>query len=203
MISLFFYPKYQLEISSFKAISLSAYTTFRLPIPVAVRSKAWVCALSLAGIVGSNPAECIDVCLLRVLCVVRYRSRRRPDHSSRGILPSVVCPSVILKPRQWGDPCPLGTVVPWKKERKKERKKVIHYTPLINLFINALFHVHIAIICTFKNQNSSVNIVVSYALDDRWKGFRNLAGRGDVSLPGSIQTESGVYPASCPMAIQD
>jgi hypothetical protein len=26
------------------------------PIPVAVRSKAWACGLSLAGIMGSNPA---------------------------------------------------------------------------------------------------------------------------------------------------
>ena len=30
-------------------------------------------------------------CLLWVLCVVRYSSLRRADHSSRGVLPSVVC----------------------------------------------------------------------------------------------------------------
>ena len=36
-----------------------------------IRSKAWVCGRSLAGIVGSNPAEGMDVCLLCVLCVVR------------------------------------------------------------------------------------------------------------------------------------
>jgi hypothetical protein len=40
-------------------------------IPVAARSKAWVRGRSLAGIVGLNPAEGIDVCLLLVLCVVR------------------------------------------------------------------------------------------------------------------------------------
>jgi hypothetical protein len=34
------------------------------PIPVAARSKAWVCGRSLAGIVGSNPAGGMDVCLL-------------------------------------------------------------------------------------------------------------------------------------------
>jgi hypothetical protein len=33
----------------------------RLPIPVAARSKAWVCGCSLTGIVGSNPAEDMDV----------------------------------------------------------------------------------------------------------------------------------------------
>jgi hypothetical protein len=34
------------------------------PIAVAARSKAWVCGFSLVGIVGSNPAEDMDVCLL-------------------------------------------------------------------------------------------------------------------------------------------
>ena len=40
---------------------------------------------------GSNPAGGMDICLLRVLCVVRYRSLRRADHSSRGVVPSGVC----------------------------------------------------------------------------------------------------------------
>jgi hypothetical protein len=34
------------------------------------RSKTWFLARTLAGIAGSNPAEGMDVCLLRVLCVV-------------------------------------------------------------------------------------------------------------------------------------
>ena len=34
-----------------------------LPIPVAARSEAWVCGRSLAGIVGSNPAGGMDVCV--------------------------------------------------------------------------------------------------------------------------------------------
>jgi hypothetical protein len=33
-------------------------------IPVAARSKAWVCGRSLAGIPGSNPVGGVDVCLL-------------------------------------------------------------------------------------------------------------------------------------------
>jgi hypothetical protein len=32
----------------------------------------------------------MDICLLWVLCVVRYRPLRRADHSSRGVLPTVV-----------------------------------------------------------------------------------------------------------------
>ena len=37
------------------------------------------------------------------LCVVRYRSLRRADHSSTGVLRIVVCPmNVIAKPRKGG-----------------------------------------------------------------------------------------------------
>jgi hypothetical protein len=36
--------------------------------PVAARSKAWICGRSLAGIVGSNSAAGINVCLLCIVC---------------------------------------------------------------------------------------------------------------------------------------
>jgi hypothetical protein len=52
--------------------------------------------------VGSDPAGSIGV--LWVLCVVRLRSLRRVDHSSREFLPNVVCLSVIgrrIKGRSW------------------------------------------------------------------------------------------------------
>jgi hypothetical protein len=64
---------------------------FWTPIPVAAQSKAWVCGRSHVGIAGLNPAGSMDVCVLWVLCVVWYRSLYRADHSSRGVLPSVVC----------------------------------------------------------------------------------------------------------------
>jgi len=60
---------------------------------VAALSKAWLCARSIAGTVGSNPAGDMDV-----WCQVE-RSLRRADHSSRAVLPSVVCLNVIAKPR--------------------------------------------------------------------------------------------------------
>jgi hypothetical protein len=37
---------------------------------MAVRSKAWVCGRSLAGIVGSNPAGGMDVCVVFVVRTV-------------------------------------------------------------------------------------------------------------------------------------
>ena len=42
-----------------------------MPVPLAVRSKAWVCGRSNAGIAGSNPARIVNVRLLCLLCVVR------------------------------------------------------------------------------------------------------------------------------------
>ena len=42
-----------------------------MPIPVAARSKGWVCGRWLVGIEGSNPTGVMDVLLFQVLCVVR------------------------------------------------------------------------------------------------------------------------------------
>ena len=42
------------------------------------------------------------------MCVVKYGSQRRAYHSSRGVLPSVMCPSVIVKSPPWGGPGPIG-----------------------------------------------------------------------------------------------
>ena len=57
------------------------------------------------GYTGPNSAGGMDICLLWVLCVVMYRSLRRADHSSRGVIPSVVCPLSVnenpRKKRQW------------------------------------------------------------------------------------------------------
>jgi hypothetical protein len=66
---------------------------------VAARCKAWVCGRSLVEIVVSNPAGSMDVSVLRVLGDVKERSVRRADHLSIGVLPSVLCLSVIVNPR--------------------------------------------------------------------------------------------------------
>ena len=66
---------------------------------LAARPKGWVCCGSLPATVGSNHAGVMSVSILCVLCVVRQRSLRRVDHSSRGVLPSVGCLRVIAKHR--------------------------------------------------------------------------------------------------------
>ena len=61
---------------------------------MAARSKAWVCGRSLAGIACSMFVSC-------ECCVDELRSLCRADHSPRGVLPSVMCPLiVIVKPRK-------------------------------------------------------------------------------------------------------
>jgi hypothetical protein len=91
------------------------------PISVAAPSKAWVCGCLLAGIAGSISAGGVDVCLL--CCQVEVPVRA--GHSSRGVLPSVMCPvSVIAKPimgehdPKWGQSA--------TKKKKKRRRSVIH-----------------------------------------------------------------------------
>jgi len=79
-----------------------------IPVAALATRKVSVCDRSLVGIAGSNPTGGMEVCLLWVLCVVRYRSLGLADHSSRGAPPSVLCLSVILKPQQWWCLGPLG-----------------------------------------------------------------------------------------------
>jgi hypothetical protein len=62
-------------------------------IPVTAPSKVWVCDRSLAWNAGLNPSGSMNVISLCVCC--QDRSLRRADDSSRGVLSSVVCLSVI------------------------------------------------------------------------------------------------------------
>jgi len=72
-----------------------------LLVPARPKAKAWVGGRSSAGIAGLNPVGGMDVCLL---CVVRWRSFRRADHSSIGVLPSPVCPLSVLQMHRRGRP---------------------------------------------------------------------------------------------------
>ena len=64
---------YKLEISNSVTlhIILIPIKLLNSPILVAAKSKAWVCGRSLEEIAVSNPTGGTNVCLLRVLCVVR------------------------------------------------------------------------------------------------------------------------------------
>ena len=60
------------------------------PVPVTAGSQVWFCGHSLAGIAGANAAERMYICLL-------WESMSQADHSSREVIPSVECLSVLEK----------------------------------------------------------------------------------------------------------
>jgi len=70
---------------------------YLLPVPVEARYTAWVCGRPVCRDVSSNPAEGMDVCLLWVLCVVRYKSLRRADHPVYSSAFKVVFISSLLR----------------------------------------------------------------------------------------------------------
>ena len=65
----------------------------------------------------------MDICLLWVMCVVRQRSLRRADHSSRGVLPTVVRRCVWSRNLLWmRRPWPTGELcAPPQKKSLSER----------------------------------------------------------------------------------
>jgi len=74
------------------------------------------------------------------VCVVGYRSLRRVDHSSREVQPSVVCLSVIVKPRKEGGPIPLGAVVVREKNIMAQTKYRIDYGKSHSKGVKAVIH---------------------------------------------------------------
>jgi len=89
---------YPARLNCTALILIKTNLIINLPIPLAARSKAWFYGRLLARIAGSNPAGCMDVCLLWMLGVVRKRSLWRTDRLSRGVIPSVVCLRMMEEP---------------------------------------------------------------------------------------------------------
>ena len=85
----------------------------RLPVPVAARSKTWVCGRSPAEIVGSNPTGghgCLSV--VSVLCCQVEVSATGWSLAQRGSTDCGASLCVIYIPREWGGHGPLGAVAP-------------------------------------------------------------------------------------------
>ena len=76
-------------------ILLAMFTQYILgrPVLVAALSKARSAATRLLRL-GVRVPPRADDCLLRVLCVVRWRSLRQADYSSREVQPTVARPCV-------------------------------------------------------------------------------------------------------------
>ena len=72
------------------------YILCEWPIPVAARSKAWICGGRLMGLWVRIPSEGVEVVSCEC-CVLSGRGLC--DRLITGILPTVVCLSAIVKPR--------------------------------------------------------------------------------------------------------
>jgi hypothetical protein len=71
----------------------------------------------------------MDVCLfLSVVCC--QRSSRRADHSSKGVLPSLVCLCVISEPQKWDGLDPSKAVAPQEIKNYRTQPKI---SVLLNL----------------------------------------------------------------------
>jgi len=116
------------RLSAVTSLQILTYLHVNKPIPVAARSKAWVCCNcgfeSRWGHGYLSLLSVLSVCVCVCVCFVRYRSRRRADHLSRGDLPNAACLSVISKPQQWG-----RLDLPGLSKRKKQclKLKMLRY----------------------------------------------------------------------------
>jgi hypothetical protein len=68
----------------------------------------------------------MDVCILQMLYVVRYRSLLRADHPSRGVLPTVVCNCVWS--RNFKNESALARVGLLRKKKKTNKQKTLIMT---------------------------------------------------------------------------
>jgi len=124
-------------------IYVCMYVYVYVQVPVAAPFNVWVCGHSLAEAMGSNsqipPGH---GCLLRVLCVARWRSLRRADPSSRAVLPSACAPLNVI--RSNNNPLKLQWISRKGQNKRSERKNCVllyasHWgSPDIHIFRNSL-----------------------------------------------------------------
>jgi len=88
-----------------------------MPIPVSARTKTWVCDRSLTGIAGSNPTGGIGACLLWMSYVIRQRSLRRADPSSR-VVPTKYVVTNCVWPRNLNNEATRARVGPLRHKKK-------------------------------------------------------------------------------------
>ena len=81
------------------------------------------------------------ISLLRLLCAVRQRSVRWNEHMSRGVLPSVMCLSVILEPQDWRILGPLG-LSSYEKQSISLLFDIVCVTDIVVEWPPPLYHHH-------------------------------------------------------------
>jgi hypothetical protein len=83
---------------------------------VDLRSKPSVCSRLIAGNVGSNTNEGIEISVSRACCVLcRYWPLWRADHSFRGVLPVMCAQLCVIYNLKTRLPMPYWAIAPQKK----------------------------------------------------------------------------------------
>jgi hypothetical protein len=75
-------------------------------IPVAARSKVWICRRTLFGIAGSNPTGSMDFCHECFVLSDRGLCNELLTHPEKSYQ-VWLCLSVVVNPRKWGGLNPL------------------------------------------------------------------------------------------------
>jgi len=107
------------------------------PIPVAARSKAWVCGRSLAGIVSSNPVGGMDVNVVCCQLEVSATGWSLVQASSTG------CGVTLCVIRHKNNPLHLQEVVTRYRTKKKEKLSILKSPTCLEpgaAIINVLFY---------------------------------------------------------------
>ena len=79
MLIIYIHTKFHDPKCKQRIINIMIACFFILPIPVAERSKAWVCSRWPAGIGGSNPAGGMDVCVVLLYSKDKRQSQDNQD----------------------------------------------------------------------------------------------------------------------------
>ena len=173
---------------------------------MAVRSESWVCGLSLVGIVGSNPAGVMEICLVSVVCCQVEVSEWGWSLFQRS---SAECGLSECDPESstMRKPSPTRVVMPWWKIKDKEsvmkimetwkstRIKWVEYVCVcfgtrITVVGDVYTGVHLH--TSFGN---SVVVVVS-RLRAGWSGVRIPTSIKEFYLFQNVQTRSGAHSVS-------
>jgi len=120
---------------------------------VAARSKTQICVRSLVGILCSNPTGGKDISLLWVFCF-QVEVSAWAVHSSRRVLPTVLCPmSVIAKPRKGRPWHGIGS----KRQRgKKNQTRILILAITEELLAKFLYYFLFSFFLSLKSSTHSL-----------------------------------------------
>ena len=128
-------------------------------VPEAARPKTLVCGRSPAEIVGASTTWALGCLYVVIVVCVRYSSLRRADHSSRGVLPTVVRRCVLS-----GNLANEEDQAHWGVSPQKQTNKLTYYIHNITVCP----HSYVFRLGALPSSGSSKAINICFAEITRW-----------------------------------